>query len=158
MEELNIEQENKILNDLMLKAKKEGIQKIVVGAVIKNGTKSLLLERPKDDFMGGIHELPSGNMEHNETVRESLNREVKEETNLDIKKILKYLGHFDYLSGSGKKARQLNFLIEVADGGEIKLTEHDSFIWADSKHKIIENVTDSVKEILDKANEIQPTK
>ena len=152
MEKLNIEQEDKILDDLMIKAKGEGIQKVVVGAVIKNGTKILLLERPKDDFMGGIHELPSGNMENNETVREALIREVKEETNLDVRKILKYLGHFDYLSGGEKKARQLNFLIEVNDDSDIRLTEHDSFVWADSRHKILENVTDNIKEVLDRVN------
>ncbi len=150
MEELSKEKQNDFLNELLTLAKNEGIDKVVVGAVIKNGEKVLLLERPKNDFMGGINELPSGNMEAEETLRDALIREVKEETNLDLRSFLKYLGSFDYLSGSGKKARQYNFLIDVIENGEIKLTEHDNFVWAEKENEAFKKVTDSVKEVLDK--------
>jgi perosamine synthetase len=150
MKELKEEEQNDFLNELLTLARNEDIEKVVVGAVIKNGERVLLLERPKDDFMGGINELPSGNMEKGETIRDSLIREVKEETNLDLRSFLKYLGSFDYLSGSGKKVRQYNFLIDVIENGEIKLTEHDNFIWAEKENDAFKKVTDSVKEILDK--------
>ena len=78
-------------------------------------------------------------------------REVKEETNLDRREILEYLGHFDYLSKSGKKVRQLNFLVGV-DDRDIRLTEHDCFVWTDSGDQIWENVTESVKEVLDRGD------
>ncbi len=150
MKELNEEKQNNFLNELLTLAGNEGIDKVVVGAVIKNGEKILLLERPKDDFMGGINELPSGNMEKEETLRDALIRELKEETNLDLKSFLKYLGSFDYLSGSGKKTRQYNFLIDVIENGEIKLTEHNNFIWAEKENEAFKKVTDSVKKVLDK--------
>jgi 8-oxo-dGTP diphosphatase len=41
----------------------EGIQQLVVGAVVRHGDAVLLLRRPEDDFMGGIFELPSGKVE-----------------------------------------------------------------------------------------------
>ncbi len=114
---------------LIKKAHDDGIEKIVVGGVIMDSSgKVLILKRKQDDFMGGICELPSGNMEKNETIEESLKREIKEETNLDVKKIKYYINSFDYLSSSGKKARQYNFLVEVFDG-DILLTEHDEYIF-----------------------------
>ena len=69
-------------NYLLEKAKDEGIIKNVVGAIITNEQgKILILSRKKDDFMGGIDELPSGNMEPGEDITNALIREVKEETN-----------------------------------------------------------------------------
>lgn len=115
---------------LIKKAKDEGIVKNVVGAIILNSKNEfLILSRKVDDFMGGIDELPSGNMEEYETIVDSLNREVKEETDLDIDNVLEYLNSFDYLSSSGKKARQFNFLVTVKDTDNILLTEHDNYKW-----------------------------
>lgn len=93
--------------DLLLrKAKEEGIIKNVVGAIILNSKNEfLILSRKANDFMGGIDELPSGNMEKAETIIDSLVREVKEETNLEVDNIINYLDSFDYISSSGKKAR-----------------------------------------------------
>ena len=71
------------------------------------------MSRKTDDFMGGIDELPSGNMEKGENIYAALIREVKEETNLDIVNVKSYIGSFDYISGSGKKARQYNFVLDV---------------------------------------------
>ena len=148
MENMSLDEQKIFLDGLLEKAKKDGIEKFIVGAVIRNQDKVLLLERPVDDFMGGINELPSGNMEEGEDILQSLIREVKEETNLDLDRILKYLGSFDYTSGSGKPARQFNFLITVKEIGEIKLTEHDNFYWAGEGHEAFEKVSESVKEIL----------
>jgi 8-oxo-dGTP diphosphatase len=136
-----------IIKSLAENALKEGIQRFVVGAVIMKDSKFLLLQRPKDDFMGGIFELPSGKVEENEKLDIALKREVKEETGLEIEKILRYLGHFDYLSGSGKKTRQFNFLILVKEAN-IVLTEHDSFAWAEKAELEKYPLTESVRKIL----------
>ena len=142
--------DEQIIQQMYDAAIKDGIEKPVVGAVIQNEKNEfLLLKRPSNDFMGGINELPSGNLEEGESLKEGLIREVKEETNLNLKNILRYLGHFDYKSGSGKKARQFNFLIQV-EKGEIKLTEHDGYIWAPKDSTEFKKVTDSVKKILKK--------
>ena len=76
------------------KARNEGINKIVVGAVITNENgKILLMKRKDDDFMGGILEIPGGNAEKGEGIYEVLAREIKEETNLDLKKVMTYINY-----------------------------------------------------------------
>lgn len=120
----------KFENLLMEKAKEEGIEKLVVGGVIINNEKRcLILSRNAEDFMGGIDEIPSGKLEDSESLFEALVREVKEESNLDVIQIVNYIDYFDYLSGSGKKSRQYNFVVKVDNFNNIKLTEHSEFKW-----------------------------
>lgn len=133
---------------LLDQAKKDLIEKIVVGAILVKEEKILLLERPKDDFMGGIFELPSGNLEKGEHLSEGLIREIKEETGLDIKTIIRYINSFDYLSGSGKKVRQFNFLVELENYEPVILTEHDSFVWVKPENANKFNITEKVKEVI----------
>ena len=70
---------------LMEKGKEEGIIKNVVGGIVLNSQNEILImTRKTDDFMGGIDELPSGNMDNGENIYQALIREIKEETNLDV--------------------------------------------------------------------------
>lgn len=141
----------KFYDYLIENGKEDGIEKNVVGAVIINEKNEILImSRKIDDFMGGIDELPSGNMEKGETIYEALAREVKEETNLDLKEVVCFINSFDYISGSGKKARQYNFAIKVEKGGKIALTEHDAYKW-ESLQSARENnkITNEVKECLE---------
>jgi 8-oxo-dGTP diphosphatase len=127
-------------------ARHEGVQKLIVGAVISNGGDVLLLKRPQDDFMGGIYELPSGNVEPGETLDTALRREVKEETGLDVNAITGYLGSFDYTSASGKKSRQFNFTTTVTAAEPVRLQEHDAYLWVAATPDA--PVTNAVKEVL----------
>jgi len=131
--------------DLVLLARKDSVQQLVVGGVVQVDGKILLLKRPPTDFMGGIYELPSGKVELGETLTEALAREVAEETGLSFTSITRYLGSFDYLSGSGKLSRQFNFVVSVAQCQPIRLTEHDGYIWSTPTDP---PVTDSVREVL----------
>ena len=120
----------KFENVLIEKAKEDAIEKLVVGGVIFNDeNKCLILGRKADDFMGGIDEIPSGKLEKGEGLFDALIREVKEESNLDVTQIVSYINYFDYLSGSGKKSRQYNFVVKVNNYDDIKLTEHNEFKW-----------------------------
>ena len=144
-------------NYLLEKAKEEKIEKNVVGAVIINRQgKILIMSRKLDDFMGGIDELPSGNMEIGEDIPAALAREVKEETNCELNEILFYIDSFDYKSGSGKNARQYNFAIKVKETDTIVLTEHDSYLWQ-TVEEIINNhkITTEVKKTIKKYDEIK---
>lgn len=136
---------------LIRKGKQEGIVKNFVGAIILNEkNKVLIMSRKTDDFMGGIDELPSGNMEQGENIYNSLIREVKEETNLDVVNVKLYIGSFDYISGKGKKARQYNFVLDVKNTGNIILTEHDEYKWLTIEEIRKSNkITDEVKYILE---------
>lgn len=114
------------------------------------------MSRKLDDFMGGIDELPSGNMEIGEDIPAALAREVKEETNCELNEILFYIDSFDYKSGSGKNARQYNFAIKVKETDTIVLTEHDSYSWQ-TVEEIINNhkITTEVKKTIKKYDEIK---
>ena len=121
----------KFENYLVESAKEDGIEKLVVGGIVRNGDKYLILSRKQDDFMGGIDEIPSGKLEVGETLFEAIIREVKEETNLNVKSIDAYVDYFDYLSDSGKRSRQYNFVVSVENFEDVKLTEHDEYKWQD---------------------------
>ena len=129
------------------KANKDEIVKRIAGAIIYNEEGNiLLLKRREDDFMGGILELPSGNIEGDETIQEGLIREVKEETGLNVKRIGKFVNTFDYLSGSGKKSRQFNLEAEVENTNNVFLTEHDDYKWMSYKDiELDKNITEEVK-------------
>ena len=119
-----------LLLKLVSEATAAGIQQFVVGAVVQSQDEVLLLHRPEDDFMGGLWELPSGKVEPGEAFDEALVREVKEETGLDVAAVQRYLGSFDYTSGSGKASRQFNFAVDVTATRSIELHEHDVYQWA----------------------------
>jgi 8-oxo-dGTP diphosphatase len=138
--------DDQLITQLAEQAELDGIVQLVVGAVVANEDRILLLKRPADDFMGGIFELPSGKVEPDESLDAALRRETKEETGLDLDEITGYLGHFDYTSGSGKPSRQFNFSIRTTATEPVVLTEHDGFQWAELTENV--PVTDAVKAVL----------
>jgi 8-oxo-dGTP diphosphatase len=139
------------LEQLTAEAARDDVQQLVVGAVVQHDSKVLLLKRPENDFMGGIFELPSGKVE-DEGLDEALRREVEEETGLKVSSIRDHLGHFDYMSASGKKSRQFNFTVNVAAPEPVELTEHDAYLWVSLTDE--PPVTDAVKGILGKCREV----
>ena len=59
--------------------------KIAVSALILNSSSQfLIVKRAKDDSMPGLWELPGGKIEFGEDPKIAMQREVKEETGLDI--------------------------------------------------------------------------
>ena len=136
----------KLYNLLEENARKDGINKLVVGAIITNDKGEIFIAKRKpEDFMGGMYEIPGGNGENGEGILDILTREIKEETNLDLRKVQYYINQFDYLSSSGKKCRQFNFKVEVS-GGPIVLTEHDTYKWISlSDIENEENISPEVK-------------
>lgn len=68
------------------KKHKNGLFEITVKAVVvKDGDKVLILKRPVDDYHGaGNYDLPGGSLDANEHMREALQREVREETGIEV--------------------------------------------------------------------------
>ena len=140
-----------LIQQLLADARRDGLQKLVVGAVIYKNNKFLLLERVPSDSMGGFVGIPSGTVEAREDLLAALTREVQEETGLIVTSVLKYLGSFNWTSSSGKKTRHFNFLVEVEEG-EIKLspTEHQAYYLvslSDTAFTTL-NISDETKEVL----------
>lgn len=111
----------------------DDIEKLVVGAIVVCSKRVLLLTRAEGEFMGGLVELPSGGVEAGESLKQALLRELEEETALADGVVLKaYVDHFDYVSASGKRARQFNFLVESAsDHVSLNHKEHADYLWLD---------------------------
>ena len=146
--------DNNTIKQLVAESQKDDVQKLVVGAVIRRDGKFLFLERIPSDFMGGLVELPSGTVDAGEDLLTALAREVQEETGLAVISVLAYLGSFDYTSGSGKKTRQFNFLVETAPGEvKLELTEHQAYHLvapSDEAFNIL-NISDATKAVIQTA-------
>jgi 8-oxo-dGTP diphosphatase len=141
--------DHNFFEELKYQSQLNGIIRFVVAAVILNhDNQVLLLKRPENEFMGGIYELPSGKVEHGESLSEALIREVEEETSLCITKVVSYLGHFDYLSQKSQKTRQFNFIVETLLYDQIQLSEHESYVWQSLENVQDCNITDSTINIL----------
>ena len=137
--------------ELLQDAAAQGIERIVVAAVIRDGDKALLLERGRDDYLGGLFELPSGVVETGETLDAALRREVAEETGFALRGIDRYLGCFDYRSRSGRLTRQFNFLVTVQGMPVVTLSEHASFAWVDGAELAEYPVSPEVGELVRRA-------
>lgn len=122
---LNLEQE------LLQDARKDGIEKIVVGSIAVLDGKVLLLKRaPSDDYLPGFTEIPGGGVENGESILRAVAREHHEETGCEPISVDTYVGFFDYVSGSGKKTRQFNFSVTVK-GMDVQCnpSEHSEYFW-----------------------------
>ena len=122
-------------------AKEDGIERFVTGAMIINDNNEVFLaKRQEDDFLGGYYELPGGKMEQDETLYNTLVRETKEETNLEISKVICYIDYKDYISSKGKKTRLFNFAVKVSNPNDVILNEYDEYKWININE--IENIND----------------
>lgn len=115
-------------------AKKDGITHISTGVAILRDKKILMVRRAKDDFLGGVFELPGGGVDADETIGDSALREVREETGLMPTKVIATFDGFDYSTNKKPKVRQINFIIEVEPGTVTLSEEHDDSIWVNSKN------------------------
>jgi len=123
----------------LVKAREDQIEKLVTGSIIMRNDMFLLVKRVADDDMfGGLWEIPSGGVDAGETFVEGLVREQKEETGTDVLEVVEYVNSLDYLSGSGKKARQLNCIVRVDIHQPITLEpeEHNQYTWVSPKTDI----------------------
>ncbi len=134
------------------------IQKVVLGAVIIKNDKVLILQRNKDeDIFPNMWELPSGKKEPLETSENSLLREVKEETGLDIKIAMPFFV-FDYQIEKPEEIRdstQINFLAKPISGHKVYLSlEHQNFIWISEDELNRHGLSAATKKVIKKAFEL----
>ncbi|MER6951314.1 NUDIX domain-containing protein [Nonomuraea sp. NPDC000554] len=122
------------LQRLLDDADRDGITRLVVGAVVHSDGRVLILRRSTtDEFLPGIEELPSGGVEPGEDLMAGLARELAEEIGWagPVAVHPGFVTSFDYISGSSRRARQVTFGLAY-DGGAIRLSdEHTSFRWID---------------------------
>lgn len=110
---------------------------ITVKAVVLNAEgKVLILKRPQHEKSGaGKYDLPGGSIEHGEDIKKALNREINEETGLEVE-IGPVIHAFDFEKGEGNEphsttiGKGIRFLAYYKNG-EVKLDdkEHSQFEW-----------------------------
>ncbi len=134
--------------DLIRKARKEGTNRFSTGILVVKNKKVLMLLRKEDDFLPNVYELPGGKVEKDESLPEAIKRELFEETSLEIKKIIKFLGYFEYESEDKSKTRQFNFSVTVKKFDKIIHPEHQNFKFVELKDLDKISMTAEMKKIV----------
>lgn len=126
------------------------------GVIIKMGEEEkpmvLLIQRSGDDHWPLFWEIPRGGCNKGENIIKCLEREVKEETGLDIKPV-KFIDKFQYKADHGTRiSTQYNFLcIMKNENQEVKLSkEHSNFKWVYSLGEVEMMVLPEIKKSIAK--------
>ncbi|TDC54851.1 NUDIX domain-containing protein [Actinomadura sp. KC345] len=132
------------IRQLHADADRDGITKLVVGAIVHTDGQVLILRRSVEDtFMAGIEELPSGGVEPGESLYTALERELGEEIGWAGPLILDpgFVARFDYISGSGRRARQYTFGAPHQGQPIVLSIEHTAYRWLHSTDLADSDVT-----------------
>lgn len=98
----------------------------VTAAIIRREGKILSARRKPGSHMAGYWEFPGGKLEPNETPRQCLKRELREEFNIDSK-VGSFFGESCYDYGT-KQIRLLCFFVDYLSG-TFELHDHDEIRW-----------------------------
>lgn len=99
----------------------------VTAGIIWKGDKFLITQRFSDDAtIPGLWEFPGGKLEDAETLEECLNREIKEELEIEVKVVKQILvNEHEYPN----KSVRLYFYDTEYISGNIKLNDHADYKW-----------------------------
>jgi len=103
--------------------------RVTAGIIMDNGKVLITRRAPKENFAGGW-EFPGGKVEINETPRECLVRELKEELNIDVS-----VGEFCtevYHDYSNISIKLMAYYCTITHG-EIQTSVHDKYKWVKIK-------------------------
>lgn len=98
---------------------KSTLRHCVADAIAIENHKVLLIKRAPNVFRGGKWGLPGGYVDRDETIRETIIREVKEETNLDAK-IIKLFKIVDNPNRRNEDRQNVCFIYIISVTGDPK--------------------------------------
>lgn len=100
--------------------------KVGIGVMIKNKEGKLLLGLRQGSHGEGEWSFPGGHLDFGETIEETVRREVKEETGLEVGKIelISVADEMRYIKSDGKHYVNIGFKAEYI-GGEPRVMESD---------------------------------
>ena len=129
--------------NLIDEAKKEGIEKIHVAALIRNAEdRVLLIEKVLQEKQ--VYEFPTADLKEGESLQQALQRAVLEETTMELGEVKAYLGHYDV-----GKERYYHFVTEVKDPYSIEQNTKVAYAWLETQEAVGYPITDDLREILD---------
>ncbi len=123
---------------------------LTMRSIVKNNEGKILVLRrhPKSKTNPHKWELPGGKIEKGEFFDEALIREVKEETDLDVK-----VGDFcEAVQDDYPHKRTVQLIMYSKDiTGEVKISdEHDDWMWASADEIKSLDITSSLEKIIEK--------
>ena len=125
---------------------------LTMRSVVKNRKDEILVLRrhPKSKTNPHKWELPGGKIENGEFFDKALIREVKEETDLDVK-----VGDFcEAVQDDYPHRRTVQLIMYAKDiTGDVKISdEHDDWMWASIDEIKSLDITSSLEKIIEKRN------
>ena len=125
---------------------------LTMRSVVKNKKDEILVLRRHPESKTNPHkwELPGGKIENGEFFDEALIREVKEETDLDVK-----VGDFcEAVQDDYPHRRTVQLIMYAKDiTGDVKISdEHDDWMWASIDEIKSLDITPSLEKIIEKRN------
>ena len=99
----------------------------VTAAIIRDGDKLLLCQRPKEKSCGLLWEFPGGKIEPNETPEQCIARECMEELNIKLENV-KYFCKTDY-EYPDKVIELLFFNATIENKESMEVKEHNRVAW-----------------------------
>ncbi len=119
--------------------------RVVAGVLLDEDKNILLGKRSEEKELGGFWEFPGGKIESDESPKECLEREIKEELDIEIRIIEKLCG-FNYDYGT----KEIKFIVFLAERikGEIDLSAHKEVSWVNEKELNTYELAPADKKIL----------
>jgi 8-oxo-dGTP diphosphatase len=115
-------------------------------AFILENQRFLAVKRSEEK--GDLWELPGGRMEYGETIEETLHREIKEETNLDIIPT-RILNSWDLIEDN-RQISGIIYLCELKSNSIVLSDEHSDYEWFSTSEidKLYPVFSDRLKSII----------
>ncbi|MBI2057039.1 NUDIX hydrolase [Candidatus Pacearchaeota archaeon] len=106
------------------------MKKVVNAIILNSAKKKILIIKRKEGIHSNKWAFPGGIIKKNETSKQALKREVKEELDLEIKKIIKKIGDYEYFRKNKEKTFGKSYLVSV-ENFRIKINpiEISKFKW-----------------------------
>ena len=98
----------------------------VAAAIITKDNKYFIAKRNKNKHLGGFYEFPGGKQDVNETLQQTVIREIKEELNIHVQ-VGNKLGEEHYKDD--KINIHLHYFFCKIISGDIILNEHEDSAW-----------------------------
>lgn len=129
-----------------------------VGALILHGTRVLLVRRGREPLKG-LWSLPGGVLELGETLAEGLQREVREELNLEVR-VLEVVEVFERITrdAQGRVAYHyvlVDYLCEAVGGSLQAGDDAESAAWVDRADLAGLPITEGTPAVIEKAFQIR---
>jgi 8-oxo-dGTP diphosphatase len=139
----------------------ENIQVVIVSGLLVQNDRVLIIKRAShESYLPAHYELPGGNVQFGEDLKECLEREFKEETNLKIKALMPYRT-FSYLTeGDSKHNIEIVYFVKLEDDiKNIKLDrDHVDYKWLNLEDMHSLKITEEIKKNIVKGFDIHPEK